>query len=155
MLVIADGFRRPILLFLLWCHFLIFDKLTGIDPVQIWIALVPKGTGSVPQSMGKLNWSRSKRNWEIPISDQNRSAFSHLHYLCFHRLMFHLLKSQAIRDNQHTIWRYINFDCNHILFEVSFKYSWYKPRWFQSLKWNKILIHVFWNKVLTDEFFRD
>ena len=101
MLVIADGFRRPILLFLLWCHFLIFDKLTGIDPVQIWIALVPKGTGSVPQSMGKRNWSRSKRNCEIPISDQNRSAFSHLHYLCFHRLMFHLLKSQAIRDNQH------------------------------------------------------
>ena len=101
MLVIADGFRRPILLFLLWCHFLIFDKLTGIDPVQIWIALVPKGTGSLPQSMGKRNWSRSKRNWEIPISDQNRSAFSHLHYLCFHRLMFHLLKSQAIRDNQH------------------------------------------------------
>ena len=101
MLVIADGFRRPILLFLLWCHFLIFGKLTGIDPVQIWIALVPKGTGSVPQSMGKRNWSRSKRNWEIPISDQNRSAFGHLHYLCFHRLMFHLLKSQAIRDNQH------------------------------------------------------
>ena len=70
MLVIADGFRRPILLFLLWYHFLIFGKLTGIDLVQIWIALVPKGTGSVPQSMGKRNWSRSKRNWEIPISDQ-------------------------------------------------------------------------------------
>ena len=70
MLVIADGFRRPILLFLLWYHFLIFGKLTGIDLVQIWIALVPKGTGSVPQSMGKRNWSRSKGNWEIPISDQ-------------------------------------------------------------------------------------
>ena len=30
------------------------------------------------QSMEKRNWNRSKRNWEIPISDQNRSAFSHL-----------------------------------------------------------------------------
>ena len=73
MLVIADGFRRLLLLFLLWYHFLIFGKLTGIDPVQIWIALVPKGTGSVPQSIEKRNWSRSKGNWEIPISDQNRS----------------------------------------------------------------------------------
>ena len=73
MLVIADGFRRLLLLFLLWYHFLIFGKLTGIDPVQIWIALVPKGTGSVPQSMEKRNWSRSNGNWEIPISDQNRS----------------------------------------------------------------------------------
>ena len=79
MLVIADGFRRLILLFLLWFHYLISDKLTWIDPVQIWIALAPKGTGSVPQSMEKRNWNRSKRNWEIPISDQNHSAFSHLH----------------------------------------------------------------------------
>ena len=102
MLVIADGFRRLFLQFLPWFHYLIFDKLIGIDLVQIWIALVPKGTGSVPQSMEKRNWSRSKRNWEIPISDQNRSAFSHLHYLCFHRLMLHLLKSQTILDNQHT-----------------------------------------------------
>ena len=70
MLVIADGFRLLLLLFLLWYHFLIFGKLTRIDLVQIWIALVPKGTGSVPQSMEKRNWNRSKRNWEIPISDQ-------------------------------------------------------------------------------------
>ena len=103
MLVIADGFRRLFLQFLPWYHFLIFGKLTGIDLVQIWIALVPKGTGSVPQSMEKRNWSRSKRNWEIPISDQNRSDFSHLHYLYFHRLMLHLLKSQVILDNQHIL----------------------------------------------------
>ena len=101
MLVIADGFRRLFLQFLPWFHYLIFVKLIGIDLVQIWIALVPKGTGSVPQSMEKRNWSRSKRNWDIPISDQIRSAFSHLHYLCFHRLMLHLLKSQTILDNQH------------------------------------------------------
>ena len=103
MLVIADGFRRLILLFLPWFHFLISGKLTGIDLVQIWIALVPKGTGSVPQSMGKRNWSRSKRNWEIPISDQNRSAFSHLHYLYFHHLILHLLKSKTKLHNQHNL----------------------------------------------------
>ena len=109
MLVIADGFRRLFLQFLPWFHYLIFDKLIGIDLVQIWIALVPKGTGSVPQSMEKRNWSRSKRNWEIPISDQNRSAFSHLHYLCFHRLMLHLLKSQTILDNQHIKLDFISY----------------------------------------------
>ena len=103
MLVIADGFRRLILLFLPWFHFLISGKLTGIDLVQIWIALVPKGTGSVPQSMGKRNWSRSKRNWEIPISDQNRSAFILDCLKYFHHLILHLLKSKTKLHNQHNI----------------------------------------------------
>ena len=47
MLVIADGFHHFILLFLPWNHFLIFGKLTGIDPVQIWIPLVSKWTTPV------------------------------------------------------------------------------------------------------------
>ena len=103
MLVIADGFRRLNLLFLPWFHFLISGKLTGIDLVQIWIALVPKGTGSVPQSMGKRNWSRSKRNWEIPISDQNRSAFILDCLKYFHHLILHLLKSKTKLHNQHKV----------------------------------------------------
>ena len=103
MLVIADGFSRFILLFLPLCYFLIYKKLTGIDPVQIWIALVPKGTGFVLQSMEKLNWNRSKRNWEISISDQIRSAFSHLLILYFHHLILHLLESRTELYNQHII----------------------------------------------------
>ena len=118
MLVIADGFRRLFLQFLPWFHYLIFDKLIGIDLVQIWIALVQKWTGSAPQSMEKRNWSRSKRNWEIPISDQNRSAFSHLHYLCFHRLMLHLLKSQTILDNQHNTY---SISYLYLLFSMFYK----------------------------------
>ena len=97
MLVIADGFRRLILLLLLLDHLLILLDPIGINLVQIRIALVPKGTGSVPQSM-------EKRNWEISISDQNRSAFSPLLILYFHCLMLHLLKSEAILHNQHIIF---------------------------------------------------
>ena len=103
MLVIADDFCRLILLFLPLCYFLIFDKLTVIDPVQIWILLVQKGTISVLRSMEKRNWNRSKRNWEIPISDQNRSAFIHLLILCFHHLILHLLKSRTKLHNQHNV----------------------------------------------------
>ena len=87
------------LLLLHLSHYLISVKLTGIDPVQIRIPLFPKVTTTALQSMEKQNW-----NWEIPMSDQNRSTFMHLHSLCFHNLKLHLLKSKTKLHNQLNAW---------------------------------------------------
>ena len=148
MLVIADGFRRLILLFLPWFHFLISGKLTGIDLVQIWIALVPKGTGSVPQSMGKRNWSRSKRNWEIPISDQNRSAFILDCLKYFHHLILHLLKSKTKLHNQHNNKIILKILLNFSTLELKkFSISWYSAQRYYSSLFYEICIEsfgIFW-----------
>ena len=102
MLVIQLGCCHLILLFKLLNHLLKLWIPTRIDSVLIQESIVPKGTTPVLQSPKK--W-----NWEIPISDQNWSVFTHLHSLCFHHLKLQFQVAGTKLNNQHNRNKEISF----------------------------------------------